>query len=301
MTADPSPTPGTAARLRCRRIVEADREALGPLLVRGFPGRSVAEWDAALARLLAYSAESGCPHSGYVLDLGGNLVGVLLMVFGAIPGRPMRCNLSSWYVEESHRGYASLLVASATRDRAVTYINISPAPPTRPTIEAQGFRRYIAGLQVAVPLLTRGAAPRVRLVEGAPPAGAAVAAGDAHVMETHARMGCLTVWCVAEGRAHPFVFQRRRIAGHRVTVAYLLYCADAGDLRRFGRALGRFLLGKGLLLAMVDAPAPVPGLVGPYLPDRMPKYAKGADVPHPGDLAFTEAAILGEAFWLKRD
>ncbi|GEP05806.1 acyl-CoA acyltransferase [Methylobacterium oxalidis] len=290
----------TAARLRCRRIDAADRPDLAALLARGFPGRSLAEWDDALARLLDHTAASGGPHAGYVLDAGGELVGVLLMVFGASPGDPPRCNLSSWFVDDRYRGYASLLVASATRDRAVTYVNISPAPATRSTIEAQGFRRYTAGLQVAVPLLTRGAEAGVRVVAGDPPPGIAVEAGDLALMRAHARMGCLTVWGVARGRAHPFVFQRRRIAGHRVTVAYLLYCAEEGDLRRFGRALGRFLLRRGLLLAMVDAPAPVAGLIGPYLPDRMPKYAKGPQAPRLGDLAYTEAAVLGEAFWLKR-
>ncbi|AWN42036.1 GNAT family N-acetyltransferase [Methylobacterium durans] len=296
-----SAIPQSAARLRCRRIVADDRPALAALLARGFPARSVAEWDDALGRLLAHAVETGAPHAGLVLDAGGELVGVLLMVFGIVPGRPTRCNLSSWFVDDRFRGYASLLVASATRDKAVTYINISPAPTTRTTIEAQGFRRYVAGLQVAVPLLTRGSEPGMRLVAGEPPADVEADAADRAVMRAHARMGCLTVWCVAGGRAHAFVFQRRRIAGHRITVAYLLYCSAEGDLARFGRALGWFLLRRGLLLAMVDAPAPVAGLVGPYLPGRMPKHAKGPQAPHLGDLAFTEAAVLGEAFWLKRD
>ena len=49
---------------------------------------------------------------------------------------------------------------------------------------------------------------------------------------------------------------------------------------------------RGRLFGLVDACAPVPGLVGRYFADVGPKYAKGPNPPWPGDLAFTEFVVF---------
>jgi hypothetical protein len=41
------------------------------------------------------------------------------------------------------------------RHRNVTFVNVSPAPHTRPIVEAQGFARYSDGQFVAVPAFAR--------------------------------------------------------------------------------------------------------------------------------------------------
>jgi hypothetical protein len=44
---------------------------------------------------------------------------------------------------------------------------------------------------------------------------------------------------------------------------------------------------------MIDASAPIPGLVGWYSGSNMPKYFKGPQRPRLGDLAYTENAVMG--------
>jgi len=44
---------------------------------------------------------------------------------------------------------------------------------------------------------------------------------------------------------------------------------------------------------MIDANAPIPGLVGRYCGGNMPKYFKGPQRPRLGDLAYTENAVMG--------
>ena len=44
---------------------------------------------------------------------------------------------------------------------------------------------------------------------------------------------------------------------------------------------------------MLDANGPIPGLVGRFFRDKMPKYFKGQQQPRLGDLAYTEIAVLG--------
>ena len=44
---------------------------------------------------------------------------------------------------------------------------------------------------------------------------------------------------------------------------------------------------------MIDANDPVPGLVGKFFRDKMPKYFRGPATAALGDLAYTEIAVLG--------
>jgi hypothetical protein len=44
---------------------------------------------------------------------------------------------------------------------------------------------------------------------------------------------------------------------------------------------------------IIDSNGPIPGLVGKYVGDKLPKYFKGPDRPGFGDLAYTEAVMFG--------
>jgi hypothetical protein len=44
---------------------------------------------------------------------------------------------------------------------------------------------------------------------------------------------------------------------------------------------------------LVGADAPIPDLAGRYFENKLPMYFKGTNRPHPGELAYTEAALLG--------
>ncbi len=98
------------------------------------------------------------PRFGYMMENDGKPVGVILLLYRGMFEESgagyIRCNLSSWYVEPSMRSYASMLVSFALKRPEVTYINISPAPPTWPVVEAQGFKRFSEGQFFAVPALS---------------------------------------------------------------------------------------------------------------------------------------------------
>jgi hypothetical protein len=129
-----SPAPG----LRCRQIDKADIGAVASLLARGFPARDRHFWLEAMAQLTRHQPPPGLPQYGYLLESGGVIVGTILLICAAPPGDgdAIRCNLSSWYVDPAFRPYAPMLVAQALRRKDITYLNVSPAPHTRPIIEA---------------------------------------------------------------------------------------------------------------------------------------------------------------------
>lgn len=277
------------AAIRCRRIETADIPALALLLSQGFPARDTAGWQGSLQRLADWTQGQGLPGMGHVLVDGDRLVGCLLTLYAA-DGR--RCNLSSWHVAAGYRSFGTILVSAAMRDRTLTYLNISSERATRPIIEAQGFRRYTGGIVLAWPLLALSRLCRGEILseEAAEQAGAEP--HELALMRHHRGFGCIVFWCRAAGRAYPFVAVRKRIKS-ALPVAQIIYCAADTPWPQLAGAIGRALARHGLFLLLIDASDALPGLPGRFLPGRMPKYARGPATPRPGDLTYTEAAMIG--------
>jgi hypothetical protein len=288
--------PSPLSKVRSRQINDADIDAVVDLLTRGFRLRTRDYWQRALEKLSTHRTPAEMPKFGYLLESDGGVVGVILLIFSSIPGEDasrMRCNVSSWYVEPAFRSHASLLISQAIKFKNVTYVNISPALHTRPIVEAQGFLRYSSGQFVAAAALSMNG-----------PAGGAKVIGadmrpDAHfepseldLLLAHKEHGCMSLWCVTSERAHPFVFMPRLAKGV-VPFAQLIYCRRIRDFVRLAGPIGRYLAVRGRPLVIIDSNGPIPGLVGKYVDGKAPKYFKGPDRPHFGDLAYTEAVLFG--------
>ncbi|WP_245411095.1 acyl-CoA acyltransferase [Methylovirgula ligni] len=290
-----SPVRPTA--LRCREIGEADLGAVVDLLMRGFPGRRASYWTQGFARMAALDVPAGYPRFGLIMESGRVPVGVILTLYhlSGDAVESVRCNLSSWYVVPAFRPYASLLISIALKRRDVTYINISPAPPTWPIVEAQGFKRYAAGQFVAFPALE----PTSRGVSVAQFSSAANYAGlsddERQLLADHAAFGCLSLVCHTPGGDLPFIFTGFSIRAGRIRLpcARLLYCRDMADFIACVGALGRFLLWRGIVAVLLDADGTIPGLRGFYTERLGRKYFRGAKPPRFGDLAYSELAVFG--------
>jgi len=287
-------TQDTQPRIRCRLICEADSPALAQLLVRGFPTRSLDYWHHALETLAHRDVPDGYPRFGYLLEDDTGLAGVILMIFTSPEGQGVRCNISSWYVEERHRGYASLLIAAALRHRDVTYVNISPAAHTWRVIEQQGFRRYCDGQMLTIPSLSAWAPnARARTFDVDGDYGAKLSEHERFLLKSHVEHGCLAFVVTEKRNAHPFVFLPRRVLKNLLPTLQLIYCRDLANFRRFAGPLGRELLRRGHPTVLVDASEALPGLIGKYMRNRGPKYFKGPHPPRLGDLAFSESVLFG--------
>ena len=273
-------------QVRCRQIGLTDLDPVVNLLARGFPRKPRKYWTNALARLAAHGAPEGCPRFGYLLEADGEVVGVQLLIF-AERGGAVRCNVSSWYVEPAHRGYASLLASMASKLKHVTYINTSANTHTWPILDALGYRRYSKGQMAAVPALKRGRA-KVH-----PLSDADRDLPDYDLLAAHAAAGCLALVCETPQGAEPFVFLRRRVSGLPFSAAQLVYARDTDRFVACAGPLGRALLRRGAPLVLCDATAPIAGLVGVWFKDRGPRYFKGPERPRLNDLTFTEMVVFG--------
>ncbi|HVU43879.1 MAG: acyl-CoA acyltransferase [Xanthobacteraceae bacterium] len=282
--------------IRCRQIIDSDVPEITALLARGFPSRDAQFWSNALAQLGARQPPAGLPQYGYLLESDNRPVGAILLICAELRTADTsvrRCNLSSWYVEPAFRSYAALLVSRALTHKDVTFLNVSAAPHTWPIIEAQGFSRYSDGVFVAVPALNGlFGSPGVAILDAHTRPAVAFDPLEQDILLQHADLGCISLWCATSERAYPFVFRPRRVK-RLLPCAQLIYCRDVGDFVRFAGPLGRRLLRHGRPFVIIDANAPMPGLVGLYRGGSMPRYFKGPQKPRLGDLAYTEYAVLG--------
>jgi hypothetical protein len=282
----------SATGVRLRQIAVSDLPAIARLLSEGFPNRPVAYWLRGLERHARRPLPDGCPPYGFLLDHDGAPVGVILLLFARIDeGQEaiVRCNLSSWYVKPAFRAFGSLLVTSTTRDPAVTYVNITPAPHTWSTVEAQRFVMYCRGQMYGAVAVRRGV--NQAHVEAFDDQISGLSSFERAVLREHAGFGCLSIVVRRGAETSPFVFQKHFVQGI-VPVFRLLYCRDIAEFHALSGNLGRYLLRRGGLLVRWDANAPVAGMVGWYTEKRGRKYAKGGSPPRLGDLAFTEAALF---------
>ena len=210
----PAPVPP----LRCRQIGESDIAAVAALLARGFHNRDRQFWLRAFAQLRVASRRRGCRNmvtswkaaacrSGR-FSLSARWCARRAQPARSFPAATCRAGTSN----PSFRAYAPLLVSQALRHKHVTYLNVSPAPHTRPIIEAQGFSRYCDGVFVAVPMLNGLYGGGVGLQRGG--AVALTHAGlipSNRMLVQHAALGCISLWCTHAQSAYPFVFRTRLV------------------------------------------------------------------------------------------
>jgi hypothetical protein len=285
-------------KVRCRQIGPTDLEALAGLLSEGFPLRSKTYWMMALRCLGSRATPEGFPKWGYMLEAENVPVGVLLLLTAAISSegsKTVRCNVSSWYVRPDFRSYGAMLSSCAGRYRSTTYVNIDPATPTRPIIEAQGFRRFGDGVFAAILLLSlRYNRAKVTSIDAATQGATGLRDQDEErILRDHSEFGCISLCCETPDGDYPFVFRRRLFKRLPVPCAELVYCRNRDDLVRFAGPLGKYLALRGMPWVIMGSTGPVTGLIGRYLPNKLPMYYKGANPPRLGDLAYTEVAVFG--------
>ena len=276
-------------------MLQADCGAVVLILTKAFAEwRDGAFWRRAVERLSARVPPRGLPQFGYVLEAGGNIVGVLLVIaseLGAGAEIVRRCNVSSWYVEPRYRLYGSLLVSRALRHPGVTYTNVTPAPETWKVLLAQGYRQFASGRAIAIPSLagrSRRAAVQMAGPELVP--GDDLSGHEITVLLDHARWDCISLVCHTDHGRYPFVFGVRRRRGFKF--AYLLYCRTLESLVQHARPLGLYLARRGIGFVVTDADARLPGMPGWFEAD-LPKFFHGDQSPAHGDLAYTERAVFG--------
>lgn len=282
------------SKIACRRIEDSDIADVIDLFEKGYPYRPREFWVRGLDRLARHATPAGYPKYGYLMERSGALVGAILTIFSTVKagtGTTIRCTFGGWYVEPASRGYAQFLAYQSLKHSEATYLNI-PGREVERVVERLGFIRYSNGQFATVPVLARGAGVgRISVVGADAALEVPFDPFDRDFLLAHAEYGCLSLWCIADGRAYPFVFHFRKLKGF-IPWARLIYCRSIDDFVRFARPLGWHLIKRGRPLVLLDANGPIPGLFGRYFDNSRPKYFKGPTKPRLGDLAYTQLAMF---------
>jgi hypothetical protein len=292
------------AHVRCREIGETDIDAVADLLTAGFSRRGRAYWRRGLERQKLRESPEGYPRFGYMLESDGKPVGALLTIYSRRQrpeakagenGDYIQCNLSSWYVAQAYRNWAALLSSAAQKNRDVTFVNATPAPQTWPIIEAQGFRRYCAGLFVSLPALTLKSAGRIECVTARTQSIDGLSADDCERLRRHAEYGCVSLVCRTPDGPLPFIFRSWRIRSGRLPVpaTQLIWSRSLEDYKRCSGSIGRALLWRGIAFVLLNANGPVEGLTGHYTERRGQKFTRGPNPPSITDLCDNEFSLYG--------
>jgi hypothetical protein len=268
------------SRVHCRPIAENDLDGLADLLTRGFPRSRRECWTRGFARWKNLPAIEEMPRYGYMLEGGFGAVGVILMISSKRGGQIVS-NLSNWYVDPQWHTHSALLISLATKLKHVTYLNVSPAPQTWRTLQAQGFAPYNFGRSVLFALPGRGAVSDV-IPDDLP---------EAQLLRDHRAMGWVSLTVERDGIVSPFVFKPHRLDRPRVAVMDVMFCRGADDLHRCAPALARHFLPRGRLGFLIDGD--MEAMLSHYVEGKEPRFFKGPYRPILGDLAYTEKAIFG--------
>jgi hypothetical protein len=281
----------SGCKLHVREVDERDfkdvSEFLGPRI--GYRADFFLEL---LQRMRSRPALSSYPKYGRILECDGKIVGAIILIFSPRK-QVIQCHITGWAVEPAFRPLAALFFARDLGYKGVTYLNLSAqwSPHTVPIIEAQGFNRYSDGEFLCVPAIqfsaSSGNKPIIVGVEGKP--NAFFEAEDKDLLSDHASFGCISLWCVTQEQAYPFVF-RPRLFKRFLPGVQLVYCRDIADFVRFAGPIGRYLARRGRYVVRIDANGPMPGLIGVYQHGVDCRYCKGPK-PRLGDLAYTHLAI----------
>jgi hypothetical protein len=282
-----------SSQIRIREITSADINAMAEFLGHGigYPAEAYLQ----IFRILKdHSTPEGFPKFGYMLEASGSIAGGIILIFSATRGHDVpgvRCHVTGWCVDPAYRSYAAMFAQRALRHKNVTYVNLSARPAAIPIIEAQGFTKFSRGQFAAIPLLSAvlGRSEGKAAAIDAAPQGS-YDSYDRDLLAAHQAYGCIAFWCLASGRAYPFVFQPRFIK-RVIPGAQLIYCRDIGDLARFAWPIGQHLALHGRFLICIDANETIKGLPGRYFDGVQPRWYRGSK-PRLGDLAYTLPAMF---------
>jgi hypothetical protein len=264
------------------------------LLSQGFPERSGAFWDSALARLSAYRRAADVGPIGQLMVVGDCAVGVILTIGskrGRAPDERTVINLSSWYVDAKHRWLAPRMLQKVVADKTAIYTDISPSESTVEINSRLGFHVASQGVMLFVlPWLAMTRLPRSRIVPFAALSENALPAADYRVLSDHDRLGCLAAAIEADGTYHPLLFHKTRRKGF--SVARLLFAESREIVGLHIAAVARFLLRHRVMMLTVhaDTDTSMPG--GITWNTRAPVQVKGVCDRGHVDHAFSELVFL---------
>ena len=270
----------------------AGREDAVRLLVKGFPRDGEAFWRRCLDRQASLQPDG----HGFLLEAGERVVGVMLTLRSARPrpegGQRALVNLSSWFIEPTHRWRAATMLRAAMSDEDAIYTDLTAAPQIYRLNETVGLSPWNTGMILAsaapfAALPGRRGARVIGLAEAE--AGGLLEADEAALLDWHRRDGLIAAVLVEEA-THPLLFRVIRRKG--VRFGQLIYAPSRMAVVRNLPQVMRFLARSGVLFVTIDADRAMCPAGAFFRPGRQ-RFRRGPIDHDRLDYAYSELVLFG--------
>jgi acetoacetyl-CoA synthetase len=281
--------------VQVRPATPDDIELVCRLLDKGFdsPRIALGDW----RRLFEYGWIDNKPDIGFVLCVGARIVGFLGTIYSRRDlgsGRSkLVCNLTAWYVEPEYRGWGSFLLVAATRDTAVTYTSLTPAPVTTTMLQALGYvpmekKRFFIPLLNVRTLKTGD----LDFVYESEQLRDLLGEGDRTIFDDHASSDLLHV-VVREGGDYCYLIMKRNIRRNWIPVSELLYCNNPRILVRHFERIKLAVLRRHRAIVFSADDRFVPATVKSVMNSRSDRFHNSQDrTSSKLDLLYSEHVLL---------
>jgi hypothetical protein len=237
--------------IRVCPITDADAMPVGEFLNRNLnPNVSAEHW----ARSIDVPWSVDRPNGGFMLlDGDDTVVGVNLAFYSdrEIDGRRERfCNLGSWCVLPEHRFHSLRLLRALLAQDGYHFTDLSPSGNVLGVNERLGFR-FLDNAAVIVPAVPFPSRPGRDVVSADPAVIERTLTGDAlELYRDHAATAARHLVLARDGEWCYVVWRKDRCRQVRA-FASILYASNPDLLRRMAGPLGRHLLVRDGVLAMI--------------------------------------------------
>ena len=273
-----------------RPLTAGDRDTVIRLLAEGFPKDGEDFWRRSLHRQASLQGEG----HGFLLDVGGRPVGVMLTLRSRrlVPegGTRELVNLSSWYIEPSHRWRAASMLRSAMADDNAIYTDLTAVPNIYRLNEKVGLSTWNTGmiLASAAPFAAMPSRRGARMI--APDeAGDLLHPLDAEMLDWHQRDGLVAAVLIDEA-AHPLLFRIIRRKGLRF--GQLIHAPSRKAVIRNLPTIMRFLARSGIVFITIDADREICPAAAFFRPGRQ-RFRRGPIGHDRLDYAYSELVLFG--------
>ncbi len=184
-------------------------------------------------RLFFYPWAKGNDHYGHALVDGGNVVGVLGMVFSQRQweGQTVRfCNLHTWHVKDEYRGRSLMLMrpALALKDHILT--DFTATERVCEISKRLGFVQLDSTPRLLLPSPVGGRPGKVRVIDDPEELADRLSAADVRIFHDHQQQPCQHL-AFADGKQTCYVIYSR-VERHWLPYGYIHYVSNR---EMFGR------------------------------------------------------------------
>jgi hypothetical protein len=276
--------------MKIREITEADLLVVSALFTETFPHRRPTYWQRGFENMRQLPVIPGHAQYGFLLEVDKQVRGALLALSTQEGDAGPRINVAAWCAHPAYSVIAVLLHRKVMRQKAGSYLNLSPTEHTLPMLEVLGFKPYTGGVCLLDARAALQPSRGWRLTRYHPSRENPLPPALAHIAARHHRYGCTVLVLHRESAPVELLIYRIKWIKRILPCAQMIYGAPERVLAAAG-PLMRHLIRRAIPLALVDIVEHCDMFGAHIYAGRNLRYCSGV-APPVGDMLDSELALF---------